>query len=137
MPVLMQPDTRKLLRTGLLLFGTGVTTSYKWMIDGKLVWGAGTYQVKPEDAGKQIDLVVTGSKAGYLPFSQTVEVAAGGTATVDVKLVRRETPSSVRRPIGIAIAGVGAAGLVVGAVTGILAIFGMLLRTGVPGRLRR
>jgi immune inhibitor A len=55
-------------------FGTGVTTSYKWMIDGKLVWGASTYQVKPEDAGKKIDLVVTGSKTGYLPFTQTVSV---------------------------------------------------------------
>jgi immune inhibitor A len=55
-------------------FGSGVTTSYQWMVDGKLVWGASSYQVKPEDAGKQISLVVTGSRTGYLPFEQTVSV---------------------------------------------------------------
>lgn len=85
-------------------------------IDGAaLVLKGGSVEVDP---GAH---TLTATASGMRPFSQTVEVAASGVATIDVTLVPDPT-ATIRRPIGIAIAGVGAAGLVVGAVTGALAI---------------
>lgn len=86
------------------------------MLDGaSLVLKDGMVEVEP---GAH---TLTANAPGWKPFSQTVEVAAGGVAAIDVKLVAEEG-GSIRRPLGIAIAGVGVAGLVVGGVTGILAI---------------
>ncbi len=86
-------------------------------IDGVgLVLKDGTVDVDPGSH------TLTAEGPGLRPFAQTVVVAAGRTEEVDVKLVPDGTRGSIRRPIGIVVTGVGAAGLVAGAVTGILAI---------------
>ncbi len=83
---------------------------------GSLVLKDGAVDVDPGSH------TITAEGAGMQPFSRTVDVAAGGTADVDVKLVADGARGSIRRPLGIVVTGVGAAGLVAGAVTGILAI---------------
>lgn len=86
------------------------------MIDGaSLVLKDGMVEVDPGSH------TLTANAVGMKPFAQTVEVAAGGVAAIDVKLAA-DPSVTIRRPLGIAIAGVGVAGLVAGAVTGILAI---------------
>jgi immune inhibitor A len=58
-------------------FQDGVATSYQWQVDGTPILGAGdsTYVVQPAQAGKQVGVVVTGSKDGYLAAKETVTVA--------------------------------------------------------------
>ncbi|WP_205471137.1 immune inhibitor A domain-containing protein [Nocardioides sp. SYSU D00038] len=53
-----------------------VSTSYQWQVDGKAIWQATgeTYVVQPGDAGKKIGVVVTGSKADYLPAKAPASV---------------------------------------------------------------
>lgn len=65
---------------------------------------------------------LTAEGPGIRPYSESVVVAAGRTAELEVKIVADGTRGAFRRPLGIVVAGVGAAGLVAGAVTGILAI---------------
>lgn len=78
--------------------------------DGALEVDPGQHTITAEAKGKQT-------------FSQSVKVEAGGVAEVTVELRPVAQPStSLRRPIGIALAGVGAAGLVLGGVTGGLAL---------------
>jgi immune inhibitor A len=86
-----------------------VSTSYQWKIDGQLVWGGQNYQVKDEDAGKQLSLMVTGTKPGYLPYEKTITVtvskkpaptaskavAVGGAATVGQTLTATPATWSV------------------------------------------
>lgn len=84
-------------------------------IDGEpLVLQGGAVEVDPGTH------TITAEASGKEPFSKTVAVAAGKSADVVVVLAPRA--SSPRRTIGIAAMGVGAAGLVAGGVTGVLAI---------------
>lgn len=58
-------------------FQDDVAVSYQWQVDGKSVWGATeeTFDVTAEHAGKQVGVLVTGSKGDYLPAKETAAVA--------------------------------------------------------------
>ncbi len=59
-------------------FQKDAVASYQWKVDGQSVSGAtgSSYEVQPADAGKEVSVVVTGSKPGYLDANDTVSVTA-------------------------------------------------------------
>ncbi len=63
----------ELLSAGTGTWDAGTTLSYQWRVDGSAVAGAvGTsYQIRAEDIGKTLTVVVTGSKAGYNSVTRT------------------------------------------------------------------
>jgi tetratricopeptide (TPR) repeat protein len=86
----------------------------------------------PKDDAVDVDPgthTVSVEAKGVRPFTHEVKVKAGAVVDVAVEFEKgggggagHEVRSSVRRPIGLGIAALGGAGLVAGAVTGVLAI---------------
>ncbi|GAA4699245.1 immune inhibitor A [Nocardioides conyzicola] len=71
-------------------FQSGVTSSVKWLRDGKAIKGAtgAKYRVQPADAGHRISVSVTGAKSGYTSTTATsasTAKVAKGKVTLSVK----------------------------------------------------
>ncbi len=67
---------------------SGVKLSYQWLVNGKQVSTSSSYKVKAADAGRPVQLVVTGAKTGYK--SATVK-----SATKSVSKLASKTTMSV------------------------------------------
>lgn len=99
--------------------------------DGKAIPPAALGEALPVDPGQH---EVRASAPGYLPVTRSVSVEEGKSVELPLTLTRapaptteprRPTPAptgSWSRPLGIALTSVGAAGLVVGTVTGIVSL---------------
>lgn len=60
---------------------SGVTKSYSWLVNGKQVSTSSSYKIRAADAGRPLQLVVTGAKTGH----------KSGTAKSDVKNISKLT----------------------------------------------
>lgn len=57
--------TLKASTSGVTWNVTGVKKAYRWLVKGKQVSTSSSYTIKAADAGRSVQLVVTGSKAGH------------------------------------------------------------------------
>ena len=102
-------------RVRVTLPAEAVDATFK--IDGEpLVLRDGSVEADPGEHA------ITAEAAGKSPFSRRVTVTAGNVVEVEVVLPSAPVEASPRRAIGLTLLGVGAAGLVAGGVTGVLAI---------------
>jgi hypothetical protein len=67
------------------------TVSYQWVVDGNMVQGAGerTFTPRPQDVGKEVAVLVTATRPGYLSASVLSDATA---ATLPGVIHNRETP---------------------------------------------